>query len=151
MGLKQQIDTDLKTAMLAGDKTLVITLRGLKSVILYEEVAKNARENGLSDNEITQLLAKEAKKRQESADLFFKGGDKVRQKAELDEKAIIENYLPKQLTEPEIIKLIDEAMAKLGNSSKNMGQIIGQVKQTAGASADGAIIARLVKERVKDS
>lgn len=147
MGLKQQIDDDLKTAMLAGEKTLVTTLRGLKSVILYEELAKNLRETGLSDDEITKLLAKEAKKRQESADLYSQGGDSERQGAELEEKLIIEKYLPKQLSEPEIQKLIDDAAAKLGNSQSNMGQIIGQVKQFAGAGADGAVIARLVKER----
>src|SRR3989344_752574 len=149
MGLKQQIDTDLKTAMLAGDKTLVTTLRGLKSVILYEEVAQNVREAGLPDDEITKLLAKEAKKRQESADLYAQGGDKERQNAELEEKSIIEKYLPKQLSETEINKLIDEAITKTGNNQQNMGQIIGQVKQAAGAGADGAVIARLVKERVE--
>lgn len=149
MGLKQQIDDDLKTAMLAGEKTLVTTLRGLKSVILYEEVAKNLRETGLPDDEITKLLAKEAKKRQESADLYSQGGDSGRQNAELEEKSIIEKYLPKQLSELEIQKLIDSAVAKLGNPPQNMGQIIGQVKQTAGAGADGAVIARLVKERLE--
>ena len=149
MGLKQQIDTDLKTAMLAGNKTLVTTLRGLKSVILYEEVAQNVREAGLPDDEITKLLAKEAKKRQESADLYAQGGDKERQNAELEEKSIIEKYLPKQLSETEINKLIDEAITKTGNNQQNMGQIIGQVKQAAGAGADGAVIARLVKERLE--
>jgi len=149
MGLKQQIDTDLKTAMLAGNKTLVTTLRGLKSVILYEEVAQNVREAGLPDDEIIKLLAKEAKKRQESADLYSQGGDKERQNAELEEKSIIEKYLPKQLSETEINKLIDEAITKTGNNQQNMGQIIGQVKQAAGAGADGAVIARLVKERLE--
>ena len=149
MGLKQQIDTDLKTAMLAGNKTLVTTLRGLKSVILYEEVAKNLRETGLPDDEITKLLAKEAKKRQESADLYSQGGDKERQNDELEEKSIIKKYLPKQLSETEINKLIDEAIIKLDNNQQNMGQIIGQVKQAAGAGADGAVIARLVKERLE--
>jgi len=149
MGLKQQIDTDLKTAMLAGNKTLVTTLRGLKSVILYEEVAKNLRETGLPDDEITKLLAKEAKKRQESADLYSQGGDKERQNDELEEKSIIKKYLPKQLSETEINKLIDEAIIKMDNNQQNMGQIIGQVKQAAGAGADGAVIARLVKERLE--
>lgn len=68
--LKQRIDQDLKQALLGGDKVLATTLRGLKSVILYAEVAKGVREQGLDDEEILRLLAKEAKKRQESADLF---------------------------------------------------------------------------------
>lgn len=148
MGLKQQIDTDLKTAMLAGDKTLVTTLRGLKSVILYEEVAQNIRETGLPDDEITKLLAKEAKKRQESADLYAQGGNTERRDAELKEKSIIEGYLPNQLTDPEIQKIIEEVINKLGDSPQNMGQIIGQVKLTTGAGADGVVIARLVRERL---
>src|SRR3954462_11571922 len=102
MSLKQQIDRDIKTAMLAGQKTLVTTLRGLKSTILYAEVAKGSREEGLSDPEAIELLAKEAKKRQESADLYKQGGSPERAEAELTEKQVIEQYLPKQLTEDEL-------------------------------------------------
>lgn len=70
MTISEQIDADLKQAMLAGDKTLVTTLRGLKSVILYEEVAKGLRDTGLDDDAVITLFSKEAKKRQESADLY---------------------------------------------------------------------------------
>src|SRR5437879_2903064 len=94
MSLKQQIDKDIKTEMLAGEKTLVTTLRGLKSVILYAEVATGSRDKGLSDQEIVELLAKEAKKRQESAELYQKGGSQDRAEAELAEKQVIERYLP---------------------------------------------------------
>lgn len=73
--LKQKIEQDIKTAMLAGDKTLVMTLRGLKSAILYIEVAQGIRDTGLPDAEVIDLLAKEAKKRQESADLYKQGGN----------------------------------------------------------------------------
>jgi len=90
MGLKQQIEDDLKTAMLAGDKTLVTTLRGLKSAILNIEVAKGARETGLPDSEITDILAKEAKKRKESADMYVQGASQERAEAELQEKTVIE-------------------------------------------------------------
>ncbi len=91
MGLKQQIDADLKTAMLAGDKVLVTTLRGLKSVILNVEVAEGSRETGLADDKIISLLQKEAKKRQESADLYLQGGSVERQQAELAEKWSLKN------------------------------------------------------------
>jgi len=148
--LKQQIEQDLKTALLAGDKARATTLRGLKSVILYAEVAKGARESGLPEDEVIALLAKEAKKRQESADLYERGGSPEKQKAELEEKALIETYLPKQLSEEEIKALIDEAMADLTEvTPQAMGQVIGAVKQKAGAAADGALVARLVKERLQ--
>ncbi len=148
--LKQQIEQDLKTALLAGDASRVTTLRGLKSVILYAEVAKGLREQGLPDDEIVALLSKEAKKRQESADLYAKGGSEERQSAELAEKAIIEAYLPKQLSEAELQLLVDEAITHMGaDSPQAMGKIIGAVKQRTAGAADGAAIARLVKERLQ--
>lgn len=147
--LKAQIDQDLKAALLAGNKVLVTTLRGLKSAILYVEVAQGARDKGLSDDEIIAVLAKEAKKRQESADLYRQGGSPERAEAELAEKAVIEHYLPKQLDDQELAKLVDEAIAEVGASGPQaMGQVIGVVKQKAGASADGARIATLVRERL---
>lgn len=150
MGLKSDIEADLKTAMLAGDKTLVTTLRGLKSAILNVEVAKGLREQGLPDNEIVDLLAKEAKKRQESADLYVQGNSQERADAELAEKRVIEKYLPAQLGEDEVKAAIDEVVSSLGDiTPQQMGQVIGAVKAKLGAAADGATIARLVKERTK--
>ncbi|HSX53237.1 MAG TPA: GatB/YqeY domain-containing protein [Patescibacteria group bacterium] len=149
MSLKQQIDADLKTAMLAGDKTLVTTLRGLKSAILYVEVAKGNREQGLPDPEILDLLTKEAKKRQESADLYAQGGNAERQQAELAEKATIEKYLPKQLDDSALNAIIDEVVGAKGNvSAQNMGQIIGEVKQKTAGQADGGRIAAAVRSRL---
>ncbi len=150
MSIKERIDQDLKAAMLSGDKTLTTTLRGLKSAILYVEVAKGSRDDGLSDDEIIQTLGKEAKKRQESADLYTQGGNQEKAEAELAEKKAIEQYLPAQIGEDEIATLVDEAIASTGASGMQaMGQVIGAVKQKAGASADGAIIARLVKEKLQ--
>jgi uncharacterized protein YqeY len=149
MSLKQQIDSDIKQAMLAGNKTLVTTLRGLKSSILNEEVAKGVRDKGLSDEDITTLFVKEAKKRQESADLYKQGGNIDKAAAELAEKELIEKYLPEQMSEEELSVLVDEAIEQTGNDPAKMGQIIGAVKQKAGASADGAVIARLVKEKLQ--
>lgn len=148
MNIKQQIDQDLKSAMLAGEKTLVTTLRGLKGAILNAEIAQNARDTGLSNDQVMALLQKEAKKRQESADLYLQGNNTEKQQAELAEKLVIEKYLPEQLSEADVTKLVDEAVEAIGNDQKNMGQIIGQVRQKSGGNADGALIARLVKERL---
>lgn len=147
--LKQRIEQDLKTALLAGDKFRATVLRGLKSVILYAEVEKGVRETGLSDEEITALLAKEAKKRQESADLYQQGGDKQRADSELAEKELIEAYLPEQLTDEDLTAIIDELIHGLDDRSPQaMGKIIGQVKQQVGSQADGGRIASLVKQRL---
>lgn len=147
--LKQQLEQDLKTALLAGDKDRVTILRGLKSVILYAEVAKGSREQGLSDEDILTLFAKEAKKRQESADLYTKGGRQEKADAELAEKAVIEAYLPKQLTDEELIKIVDDVVGSFDSPTPQlMGQIIGKIKQATEGRADGARIAQLVKERL---
>jgi len=149
MGLKEQIDQDIKQAMLGGDKVLVTTLRGLKSAILYVEVAKNKRDEGLTDEEITEVLSKEAKKRQESADLYVQGGNQEKADAELVEKKVIEKYLPAQLGEDELKIIIDKAVTETGATGpQGMGQVIGAVKAQVGAQAEGAVIARLVKERL---
>ena len=147
--LKQQIERDLKEALLGGQKDRAMTLRGLKSVILYAEVAAGSREQGLSDEQIVQLFAKEAKKRQESADFYVKGGSQDRADAELAEKKIIEAYLPQQLSDEELLKVIDEAIQDLGATSPQlMGQVIGKVKQATEGRADGGRIAQFVKERL---
>lgn len=147
MSIKERIDQDLKKAMLAGDKTLVTTLRGLKSVILYAEVASGNRETGLDDEAVTVLLQKEAKKRQESADLYAQGGSGDKANSELDEKKVIEAYLPAQLDEAAVRQLVQSAISKLGATSMaQMGQVIGAVKQEAGATVDGSLVARIAKE-----
>lgn len=147
--LKQQIEQDLKKALLAGDKERATVLRSLKSAILYEEVAKGVREAGLTDEAIVALFAKEAKKRQESADFYVKGDAEDRAANELAEKSIIEEYLPKQLSDEELGAIIDAVIADLGASGPQaMGQVIGQVKQKTGGQADGGRIAQMVKEKL---
>ena len=147
--LKQRIDQELKKALLEGNKTLATTLRGLKSVILYAEVAKGVREEGLSDDEILVLFAKESKKRQESADLYVKGGNQERADAELEEKRVIDAYLPKQLSDDELSALVDSTIAETGATGMQaMGQVIAAVKQKSEGQADGGRIASMVKERL---
>ena len=149
MELEKRIDQDLKAALLGGDKVTTETLRGLKAAILSVKVEQGKRESGLTDDEVIAILSKEAKKRQESADLFKQGGNQQKSDDELTEKRLIETYLPAQLSDEEIVSLVDEAIAATGASGPQaMGQVIGAVKTKAGASADGAVIARIAKERL---
>lgn len=149
--LKQQLEQDIKTALLSGDKDRAIILRGLKSVILYAEVDGGKREEGLTDQEIIALFAKEVKKRQESADLYKQGGNDTSAAAELREKAIIEGYLPKQLTDDELSQIVDETIAQLPEKNPQaMGKVIGTVKQRTEGAADGTRIAQMVKERLSN-
>lgn len=150
MSIKEQLDADLKTALLGGDKTMATTLRGLKSAILNVEIAKGSRESGgLGDQEIIELFSKEAKKRQESADLYIQGGNQEKADAELLEKRVIETYLPKQLSDEELQAVVDQVTEQLGGITQaQMGQAIGLVKAQIGAAADGGRIAAAVKGKI---
>src|SRR3954469_21652056 len=112
--MQEQIDKDLKQALLGGDKAKAETLRGLKSALLNEVIAQNARDSGLSDEQIQKILAKESKKRQEAADLYKQGGSAERAGQELAEKAIIDAYLPEQMSEAELAAIVNEEVAKAG-------------------------------------
>ena len=147
--MKQRLQDDVKAAMLAGDSLRLETLRGLKSVILYAEVAAGKREEGLTDDEILALFSKEAKKRQESAELYVQGGAQEKADKELAEKAIIEVYLPAQLSEVELMAVIDAVLNEVKPAGlQQMGQVIGQVKSKVGNTANGSLIAKLVKEKL---
>lgn len=147
MALKRRIADDLKAALLGGDRFAGETLRGLKAAILNEEVAQGKRDEGLSDPEIEKIVAKEVKKRNESAALYEQN---MRQDSADDERReadILGNYLPKQLSEAELKMVVDAKVAELGaHDGKAMGQVIGAVKGEVGNTADGALIAKLVKE-----
>jgi uncharacterized protein YqeY len=148
--IEERIEQDIKTALLAGESDKVTTLRGLKSALLNLKVATGKRESGLTDEEVLPVLAKEAKKRQESADLYVQGGDQTRADKELSEKAMIETYLPAQASEEEITAAVDSAIAETGAAGpQGMGQVIGRVKAQFGAGADGSLIARIAKEKLQ--
>jgi len=147
--LEQRLEAEIKTALLARDSQTATTLRTLKAALLSYKVAEGKRDSGITDDEVIAIFSKEAKKRQESADLFRQGGNNEKAEDELAEKAIIETYLPAQLSEEEIGKTVDEVIAATGaNSAQDMGMVIGQVRGKLGAAADGSVIARLVKGKL---
>lgn len=142
----ENINSDLKKSMLAGDKSTVSALKNIKTAIQYAGVAKKGQ---LSEEEIIKILSKEAKKRGEAFSLYEKAGDMARAQAELDEKEIINRYLPEPLSEEDVAGLIDEAISEVGEvSGQTMGKIISLVKDKAGANADGGLIAKLVRNRI---
>jgi uncharacterized protein YqeY len=147
--VQDKIDSDLKSALLAGEKAKVETLRGLKSAILNETIAQGAKDSGLDDGQIQKVLSKESKKRSEAAELYKKGGNEERAETELAEKAVIDAYLPEQADESQITAAVDKAMAGMESPTMaDMGKIIGAVKTDLGAGADGGTVARLVKEKL---
>ena len=143
--LKEQINADLKTAMLARNAFETTVLRGLKASILDEEVKLGKREEGLNDTEIETLVAREVKKRKEAASLL----DEERAENELKEAEILSKYLPEMASEEEIRAAVKDEISIMGEvSMKQMGAIIGKMKAKFGNSADGAVLAKIVKEEL---
>ena len=151
MSLKDTITNDLKAAFLGGNRFVSDTLKVLKSAILYQEITIGKREVGLNDAEIEALVQKEIKKRKEAADIYRSAGREELANKELDEIAVIEKYLPKQLSEAEIEELVHQVMTKLNldNNIKNQGIIIGNIKKQAGSAVDGALVAQVVKRIIQ--
>lgn len=147
MALKDKIQDDTKAALLGGDRFVGDTLRNLKAAILNEEVSQNKRDEGLSDEEIEKIIAREVKKRNESIAVYEQNGRPELAEEERKEAEVIARYLPKQLEEDELREIVKSKIAELGISGPQaMGQVIGAVKQQVGNSADGALVARIVKE-----
>jgi hypothetical protein len=145
--LKDKLTADFKQAMLAKDKTRTEVIKGLKSAILYEEVAQKKRDVGLGDDQILVIFARESKKRAESAELYQKIGSQERAESELAEKAIIDGYLPKQLSDQELTDAVNKAVAAAGPNAQ-FGPIIAAVKAQVGQAADGKRIADAVKAKL---
>lgn len=149
MALKEQIQNDIKTALLGGDRFVGDTLRNLKAAILNEEVAQGKRGTGLDDAEIEKIIAREVKKRQESAAIYDQNMREDAADQERREIAVVEKYLPEQLSETELQTVVDAKIQALGATDmKMMGQVIGAVKADVGNTADGATVSRLVKQQL---
>ena len=148
--MQQKLERDIKAAMLAGDKTRSEVIKGLKNALQYEAVAQNSPDRILSEEQAQAVLAREAKKRQEAADLYKQGGSTERAGQELAEKQIIEEYLPEPMSGTQLAELVKAAVAAVtAPTLADMGKIIGAVKAKAGTGADGATIARLVKQALE--
>lgn len=149
MALKQRIDDDLKAALLERRRFETEVLRGLKAAILNEEVATGTRDEGLSDAEVEKVVAREVKKRQESAQLYEDNGREESAADERREAEVLQRFLPQQLTESEIVEVVEQTIEEIGAAGmQSMGMVIGAVKQKVGNTADGATVARIVKEKL---
>jgi uncharacterized protein YqeY len=146
MSLKQQIDNDIKTAMLAKNKDELTALRSIKSMILLAETEKTATSELTTETE-SKLLMKAAKQRKESAEIFQKEGRDDLAKKELLELEVVSRYLPKQLSEAdiqiEIKKIIEQVGAK---GPQDMGKVMGTATKQLAGKADGKVISEIVKK-----
>lgn len=147
--LKDKLQSDLKAAMLSGDKQRASVLNMLKGAILNQEIADGTRDTGLSDEQVISVFVKESKKRLDAATMYGQAGRSEQAEAERFEQTVIAEYLPKQASDEDISAAIDEAISTIESPNiKQMGQVIGVVKAKLGQTADGGKIAQLVKEKL---
>ncbi len=145
MSLKEKIDADIKSAMLAKNKDELRALRSIKSLILLAETDKGAQGEVSADAEI-KLLTKAAKQRKESAEVYAGQGRADLEKIELDELAVIEKYLPKQLSEEEVAAKLKEIIAEVGAKGPgDMGKVMGAATKAFAGTADNKVVSALVK------
>ena len=146
MDLFETISADIKKAMLAREKVRLEALRGIKKEFLEAKTAKGA-EGGLSDDAAIKILDKMAKQRHESARIYQEQSRPELAENELAEAAVIEEYLPKQLSDEELTAELKDIIAQVGaTSAKEMGKVMGVATKALAGRADGRAIQAKVKE-----
>lgn len=146
MNLFDQISEDIKKAMLAREKVRLEALRGIKKEFLEAKTAKGA--NGeLSDEMATKILVKMVKQRKESAKIYEENNRPELAENELAEAAVIEEYLPKQLSEEELENELKKIIAEVGaEGPKDMGKVMGIATKQLAGRAEGKVISAKVKQ-----
>ncbi len=144
MELQEQLNNDLKTALKSGDKTKVSTLRGLKSALKYAEIEAG---NTLNNDDLLAVIGKQAKQRRDSIAEFTKANRDDLVEQEVAELAILEQYLPAQLSEDDVKIKVEAIIAELGiTNMKGMGQAMKASMAKLKGKADGKIVSKVVKE-----
>ena len=144
--LFDQISNDIKEAMKARDKVRLEALRGIKKEFLEAKTAKGG-DGELSDDAALKILAKMVKQRKESASIYTEQNREDLAGEELAQAAIIEEYLPKQLSEEELTAALKEIIARVGaTSAKEMGKVMGTATKELAGKAEGKAISAKVRE-----
>ena len=146
MSLKTTIDNDIKKAMLARNKEELDALRSIKSMILLAETEKGINAEISSEVE-NKLLMKAAKQRKESAEIFQKEGRQDLTQRENQQLEIISRYLPKQLSETEIMAEVKTIIEQVGaKGPQDMGKVMGTATKALAGKADGKVISDIVRK-----
>ena len=151
MSLEQKIMTDLKAAMLAKDEAALRSLRAIKAAILLAKTSEGSN-GALTEEDELKLLQKMAKQRKDSLEIFQQQNRDDLAKKEAEELAVIEKFLPKQLSAEEIKTELEKIIKETGASSPaDMGKVMGAATKQLSGKADGKMIATLVKELLAKS
>ena len=144
--MEEKIKEDLKQSQLAKDALKVSTLRMLLSEMKYAQIKKG---DELTDEDVVSVVQREIKKRQESIEAFEKAGRSEMAENEKAETEILKTYLPPQMSEEEVSRLVDEAVVETGaTSAADMGKVIGLVMKKVGQAAPGSVVSALVKQKL---
>jgi uncharacterized protein YqeY len=147
MSLEQKVNTDLKTAMLAKDEAALRSLRAIKSAILLAKTAEGAGGGDLTEDAEIRLLQKLVKQRRDSLEIFQQQNREDLARKEQEEIAVIEKFLPKQMSPEELKEAISGIITSVGASSPaDMGKVMGVASKQLAGKADGKTISALVKE-----
>ncbi len=145
MSLKSKVEADIKDAMRAKDQDKLRALRAIKSLILLEET-KGSGSDELSAEDELKLLTKAAKQRRESAEIYQAQGREDLWSKEESELAVIEQFMPRQLTDSEVKAKVEEIIARVGATGpSDMGKVMGVATKELAGQADGRVISTLVK------
>ena len=145
MTLFEQVSEDIKKAMLARDKVKLEALRGVKKEFIEAKTAKNS-DGELSDDAALKILQKMVKQRKESAAIFTEQNRPELAENELAEAAVIETYLPKQMSDEELTAAVKAIIAEVGaTSAKEMGKVMGVASKKLAGKAEGRAISEKVK------
>ncbi|EZH74599.1 glutamyl-tRNA amidotransferase [Aquimarina atlantica] len=148
MSLEQKVMTAMKEAMKAKDTNALTSLRAVKSAILLAQTESGAKEELTEDQEL-KLLQKQVKQRKDSAAIFIEQGRDDLAEPELAQAKVIEQFLPEQLSEAEIEKIVVDIIAKTGaEGMKDMGKVMGMANAALTGKADGKTISTIVKSKL---
>ena len=143
--LEEKIQQDIKAAMLAKDSVALASVRAIKAAILLAKTAENGKP--VDDAEIVKIIQKLVKQRKESADIYSQQNRPELAENELAEAAVMEKYLPKQLSEAEVEEALKGIIAQVGASSMaDMGKVMGVATKALAGQADGKLISALVRK-----
>ena len=149
MSLKETIQADIKKAMIEKDALRVSVLRMVMAAILNKEKEKGVDEKGLTDEVVLGIVSSEAKKRKDSIEQYKKGGRPDLAEKEKEELKILSAYLPEQISEEEIRKIVKEKISQLGaTGQQNTGKIMGALMSELKNKADGVVVKRIVEEEL---
>ena len=148
MKIEQKINESIKDSMKKKDNLRLDSLRAIKSAILIEKTKSGSKDH-IDESIVLKILQKMVKQRNDSAKIYFDQSRKELAEVELSQANIISEFLPTQLSESDLSKMIDKVIEEVGaNSMKDIGIVISKVNEKASGQAEGRVIAEIVKKKL---